>query len=242
MNKCRADALAFARSLEQAVVSSTDQAQLFVIPPYPYISEVNNVLKDSAVKIGAQNMHWAEHGPWTGEVSASMLVDCGASMVELGHSERRTHFNETDGTVALKVQTAVAHNLFALVCIGDTREQFERGHTRDALQRQIRAALSKIEQPSKQEIAFAYEPVWAIGDGGIPADPEFADQQHQFIKAFVSEEYDADLSVLYGGSVSMTNCLELAAKAHIDGLFIGRAAWEVEGFITIAESVSQARS
>ena len=163
------------------------------------------------MKVGAQNMHWEEQGAWTGEISAAMVKDCGATMVELGHSERRTFFNETDETVALKVKAAVKHGLLALVCIGDTKAEYDAGETAEVLERQTRAALSHVGKAAAGKVIIAYEPVWSIGEGGVPADPDFANEQHKRIKAVTAAEAGAALPVLYGGSVNPQNCCALAA-------------------------------
>lgn len=237
MNKLRADAVGFANTLKASAIASTALARTFVLPPFPYIAEVAGILKDTRVKVGAQNMHWEEQGAWTGEISAPMVKDCGAAMVELGHSERRTFFNETDETVALKVRAAVKHGLLALVCIGDTKAEYDAGQTAGILERQTRAALSQVGKTAVGKVILAYEPVWSIGEGGIPADPDFANEQHKRIKTVTSAEAGSALPVLYGGSVNPQNCCALARQSHIDGLFIGRAAWNAAGFIGIVEAV-----
>ena len=237
MNKLRADAVGFANTLKASAIANTASAQTFVLPPFPYIAEVADILKDTRVKVGAQNMHWEEQGAWTGEISAPMVKDCGATMVELGHSERRTFFNETDETVALKVKAAVKHGLLALVCIGDTKAEYDAGQTAEVLERQTRAALSHVGKSAAGKVILAYEPVWSIGEGGVPADPDFANEQHKRIKAVTAAETGAALPVLYGGSVNPQNCCALARQSHIDGLFIGRAAWNAAGFIGIVEAV-----
>jgi len=237
MNKLRADALGFATTLRDSAIANTPLAQTFVLPPFPYIAEVADILEDTRVKVGAQNMHWEEQGPWTGEISAPMVKDCGATMVELGHSERRSFFNETDETVALKVKAAVKHGLLALVCIGDTKAEYDAGRTAEVLERQTRAALSQVGKSAAGKVILAYEPVWSIGEGGVPADPEFANEQQRRIKAVTLAETGAALPILYGGSVNRQNCCALARQPHIDGLFIGRAAWNAAGFIGIVEAV-----
>ncbi len=238
MNKLRADALTFANALKASPVSKNADVQPFVIPPFPYIADVANILNCTRVKIGAQNMHWDDEGAWTGEVSAPMIKDCGASMIELGHSERRTFFNETDETVALKVQAALKHGLLALVCIGDTKAEYDTGKTAQALERQTRAALKHVGRAALNSVIFAYEPVWSIGVGGVSADSDFANDQHQSIKAVTAEIVGSPLSVLYGGSVNPQNCCDLVKKSHIDGLFIGRSAWNALGYIGIVEAVT----
>jgi triosephosphate isomerase len=240
MNKLRHDAMAFAAALKNSPAATTALARPFVIPPFPYIAEVAASLAGTTVAIGAQNMHWEDRGAWTGEVSPAMVRDCGASLVELGHSERRSHFNETDETVALKVRAALQHGLTALVCIGDTRSEYETGATADALARQTRFALKHVGREARGRVIIAYEPVWSIGEGGIPADPDFADTQHARLKALTADLAGEPLPILYGGSVKLLNCVELARRPNVDGLFIGRAAWDAAGFIAIIAAVTSA--
>ena len=239
MNKLRADARAYAETLKASAVADTTSAQLFVVPPFPSIADVADILRGTRVKVGAQNMHWEDKGAWTGEVSASMVKDCGAVLVELGHSERRTFFNETDETVALKVRAALANDLLALVCIGDTRAEYETGATADILAKQTRGALKYLGQRAPGRVIIAYEPVWSIGEGGIPADPDFANEQHGKLKALTAELAGEPLPILYGGSVNRENCVALANRSHIDGLFIGRAARDATGYIAIIEAVTK---
>ncbi len=239
MNKTRAEARAFAAALKASPFATTDKAQPFVIPPFPYIAEVAEILAGTRVKVGAQNMHWADNGAWTGEVSPLMVKDCGATLVELGHSERRTYFGETDETVAKKVAAAVKHCLIALVCIGDTRCEYEAGATADVLAKQTRYALRDVGKAAPGSVIIAYEPVWSIGEGGIPADPAFANAQHARLKALTAEIAGQPLPILYGGSVNPQNCCELAAMSDIDGLFIGRSAWDPAGYIGIIDAVTR---
>jgi len=239
MNKLRADARAYAETLRASPVANTTSAHPFVVPPYPYVAEVAQILRGTRVKVGAQNMHWEDKGAWTGEVSPGMVKDCGAVLVELGHSERRTFFNETDETVALKVKAAVAHDLIALVCIGDTRAEYETGATADVLAKQTRFALKFVGEGAAGKVVIAYEPVWSIGEGGIPADPDFANEQHGKLKALTADLVGAPLPILYGGSVNPQNCVALANRSHIDGLFIGRSAWDASGYIGIIGAVTK---
>jgi L-erythrulose 1-phosphate isomerase len=238
MNKLRLEAREFATTLKTSSVANSLEAQLFVIPPFPYIAEVADILMGTQVKIGAQNMHWEDDGAWTGECSPLMLKDCGATMVELGHSERRTYFGETDNTVALKVKAALKHEFLALVCIGETKAEYDAGRTAELLQRQTRIALSHVGKAAPGKVVIAYEPVWSIGDVGIPADPDFANEQHKHIKAVTADITGTALPVVYGGSVNRENCCELAARSDIDGLFIGRSAWDCNGYIGIIEAVT----
>jgi L-erythrulose 1-phosphate isomerase len=237
MNKLRADAHAFADAVKASSIAQSEAVQPFVIPPFPYIADVANRLKDTRFKIGAQNMHWSDAGAWTGEVSPLMIKDCGATLVEIGHSERRTFFNETDETVALKTQAALRHGLTALVCIGDTKAEFDSGKTAEALERQVRGLLKYVAGTAQGNVIIAYEPVWSIGEGGIPATPEFANEQHIRIAVLVKTLTGSNLPILYGGSVNPGNCVALVQQSHIDGLFIGRSAWDAIGYIGIVEAV-----
>ncbi|MEI4487430.1 triose-phosphate isomerase [Frigidibacter sp. MR17.14] len=232
MNKTLAEARAFAAGLAAAPLDP--RIQSFVIPPFTAVREVKQMLADTPAKVGAQNMHWADRGAWTGEVSAPMLVDCGLDIVELGHSERREFFGETDETVGLKTEAAVRHGLIPLICIGETLADRESGRAAEVLEREVRGALSKLSGAQTQaEIWLAYEPVWAIGENGIPATADYADARQAEIIAVAEDVLGRRVPCLYGGSVNTGNCEELIACPHIDGLFIGRSAWDVAGYLDI---------
>jgi triosephosphate isomerase len=239
MHKTREQAHAFARTLKASAFSTSDLARLFIIPPMPYVEGMAGIMKDTKVMVGVQNIHWADQGAWTGEVSAPMAKEIGATLAEIGHSERRQHFNETDDGVARKTAAAVRNGLLALVCVGDTRAEYDAGAAGDALARQTRFALRDVGKDALGHVVIAYEPVWSIGEGGIPADPDFANQQHARIKEVTADILGEALPVLYGGSVNPQNCCELAAKPDIDGLFIGRSAWDANGFIGIIDAVTK---
>ena len=238
MNKTLAEARTFAEGLAGADIVNDPRLQCFVIPPFTSIREVKSMLRDSAVKVGAQNMHWAEAGAWTGEISPLMLVDCGMDVVELGHSERREFFGETDETVGLKVEASVRHGMIPLICIGETLADRESGRADEVLAAEVRGALGKLSPEQKAApILLAYEPVWAIGENGIPAKADYADARHAEIIKVAEDMLGRRVPCLYGGSVNPGNCAELAACAHIDGLFIGRSAWNVSGYLDILARV-----
>ena len=240
MNKTLAEARLFAAGLLGADAAHDGRIQRFVIPPFTAVREVKAALADSAVKVGAQNMHWANEGAWTGEISPLMLRDCNLDMVELGHSERRAFFGETDETVGKKVQAAVAHKLIPLICIGETLDERQSGQASAVLEKQVRGALSLLTNEQRQaEILLAYEPVWAIGEHGIPATSDYADARQAEIIALASDMLGRRIACLYGGSVNAENCCELIACPHIDGLFIGRSAWNVQGYLDILARCSQ---
>lgn len=236
MNKTLAEAQAFARGLTRVL---DPRIQSFVIPPFTAVREVKAMLADTTVKVGAQNMHWADAGAWTGEISAPMLRDCNLDMVELGHSERREFFGETDETVGLKVESAVRHGLVPLICIGETLAQREDGRAAQVLEMQVRGAFAKLTEAQKSApILLAYEPVWAIGANGIPATSDYADARQAEIIAVAHAVLGRRIPCLYGGSVNPDNCAELISCPHIDGLFIGRSAWNVAGYLDILARVA----
>ncbi|MEJ1118270.1 triose-phosphate isomerase [Phyllobacterium sp. CCNWLW109] len=241
MNKTLAEALAFAEALAAADETRDQRFQRFVIPPFTAVREVKAALKDTSVKVGAQNMHWDDAGAWTGEISPLMLKDCNLDLVELGHSERREFFGETDRTVGLKVAAAVRHGLTPLICIGESLAQREAGEADAVLAAQVQAALALLEgEARKQPVLLAYEPIWAIGVNGIPATSEYADERHGKIAAVARAVLGTAVPVLYGGSVNPENCAELIACPNIDGLFIGRSAWAAEGYLDILQRVAKA--
>ena len=240
MNKSLAEAAAFCEAVRPSPFSQSTAAQLFVIPPFTALARVAEALKDTRILVGAQNAHWEDAGAWTGEISVPQVKDAGGRIIEIGHSERRTFFNERDETVALKTAAAVRHGLTALVCVGDTREEYEAGQTAAALKRQVEAAVSRIDWAGDADVVIAYEPVWSIGEGGTPADPGFADERQAEIKTLTAALTGRSLPVLYGGSVNPGNCVELAGRPNIDGLFIGRSAWNPAGYLGIVEAVTAA--
>ncbi|MER8881283.1 triose-phosphate isomerase [Mesorhizobium sp. M0678] len=241
MNKTLAEAMAFAEALAEFVPGFDERIQPFVIPPFTAIREVKKALSPTRIKVGAQNMHWADAGAWTGEISPVMLKDCGLDMVELGHSERREHFGETDKAVGLKTAAAVKHGLVPLICVGETLAQRDSGQAAAVLALQVHGALQFLEGAAKAAtILFAYEPVWAIGDKGVPASSDYADRQQALIKKIARDLLPVVPPVLYGGSVNPQNAAELVGQPNIDGLFIGRSAWQADGYIDILKRASAA--
>ncbi|ASY59738.1 triose-phosphate isomerase [Sinorhizobium sp. CCBAU 05631] len=241
MNKTLSQATAFAEGLAAADAERDQRIQRFVMPPFTAAREVKDRLRETSVQVGAQNMHWDDAGAWTGEISPLMLKDCGLDLVELGHSERRQHFGETDRTVGLKTAAAVRHGLVPLICIGETLTEREAGEADAVLQRQVEGAFALLEGDARREpVLLAYEPVWAIGVNGIPATADYADARHRRIAEVAAAALGVAVPVLYGGSVNPQNCEELIAQPHIDGLFIGRSAWEVGGYLDILKRVAGA--
>ncbi len=239
MNKTSAEADAFASALAARMENLEPAIQPFVIPPFPYISQVANQLSDYRIKLGGQNMCWQDAGAYTGEISPLMLKDCGASLVEIGHSERRALFAETDERVNLKVLAALKHGLQPVVCIGDTQEEKLWGVSVESVVRQVKIALFQVPKAQATKVILAYEPVWAIGEHGSVASPEEAEAVHAAIRSALLQLYCEETAnkmvIVYGGSVNQENAASLLAKTNIDGLFVGRAAWQVEGFCRLLD-------
>lgn len=237
MNKDAASAASWGAAVEQAVERSDGRIQPFVIPPFPYLSQMAQTINADAIKLGAQNMCWQDSGAFTGEVSPLMLKDCGVSIVEIGHSERRAMFGETDKTVNLKVLAALKHGLTPLVCVGDTAEEKMWGVSVESVVRQVKIALYDVPLDKVANVVLAYEPVWAIGEGGTPATKEEAEKVHCAIRDALVECYGQEVAdnvvLLYGGSVNLTNASELLDQANIDGVFVGRTAWNAEGYVEL---------
>lgn len=244
MNKEFGSAEAWASAIHPLTENISSMVQPFVIPPFPYLKYVSEYFSNTPVKIGAQNMCWAEEGAFTGEVSPLMVRDCGASIVEIGHSERRAMFGETDSTVNLKVRSALANDLIPLVCVGDTANEKEWGVSVESVIRQVKIALYQVPENRLNEVIIAYEPVWAIGENGVPATKQEAENIHSAIRVAITKSYGQQVAeqmvLLYGGSVNLSNAAELLQQKNIDGLFVGRTAWEATGFaelISIADSI-----
>jgi triosephosphate isomerase len=241
MNKTVEEALAFAHRLAATDAERDTRVQRFVIPAFTAVREFKRLLAETSVKVGAQNMHWEDAGAWTGEISPLMLKDCQLDIVELGHSERREHFGETDETVGLKVSASIRHGLTPLICIGETLQERQEGRADAVLRRQVEAAFRGVDTAAGEaSILLAYEPVWAIGAKGIPATADYASERHGKIAEVAKSILGRAVPVLYGGSVNPENCEELITEAHIDGLFVGRSAWCVDGYLDILRRVSAA--
>jgi triosephosphate isomerase len=238
MNKTRAEGRAYAEALQAVPDLQQLPMQLFVLPPFTALAEVAASLAGSGVLVGAQNCHWASAGAWTGEISAPQIAECGAALVELGHSERRAHFGETDVAINAKVKAVLAAGLRPLVCVGETAEERALDAATVTVARQARMALAGVAAADLDRVLLAYEPVWAIGEGGTPASPDYADAIHGALKNAVMDLHGRSVPVLYGGSVNAANALALAGQPEIDGLFVGRAAWTVEGLLGLARAIT----
>ena len=240
MTKTRVEAEAFAEAL-RASEDVPSQVQVFVLPPFPLVEAVARILSASPVRVGAQNLHWADSGPVTGEVSAPMLAEMGATIAEIGHSERRQLFGETDDHVRMKVAAAQRHGLTPVVCVGEPWSVRASGQAVPHVTASVRAALADARPDA--ELWIAYEPVWAIGEHGDPATPEQAEEIHAAIRATCVDVLGAAgtrIPLLYGGSVTADNAAGYLSAPSVDGLFVGRAAWTVQGLLDIVRVAAAA--
>jgi len=212
---------------------SREEIELFIIPSYTALEAAAREVNQGFVKLGAQNMCWEDEGQFTGEISPVMLKELGIELVMIGHSERRHVFGETDYVVNRKIKAGLAHGFTTLLCVGETKQQKEFGISAEILKTQLKIGLNGVELEHLSDIWIAYEPVWSIGVNGIPASAAYAEQMHKIIKRTIVEIWGktaAQIPVLYGGSVNSGNANQLIAQPSIDGLFVGRSAWDADAF------------
>ena len=213
--------------------------EVIIAPPFTNLLASINALKGSSIKVAAQNMHFAESGAYTGEVSAAMLKSIGVETVILGHSERRAYFNESDDLLAKKVDTALAHDMRVIFCFGEELKDRKSGNENSVVESQIKKALFHLPEAAWSQIVLAYEPVWAIGTGET-ATPDQAQDMHAFIRKTLANAYAQSLadsvSILYGGSVKSSNAEEIFSKTDVDGGLIGGAALDAEHFTAIVNA------
>jgi triosephosphate isomerase (TIM) len=220
-------------------VSSADRVDVGICPPFTALSAMVDSTRGSRVAVYAQNMHQADSGAFTGEVSAPMLTELDVAGVLLGHSERRELFGETDKSLALKVPAALKAGLEVILCVGETESERENGDTERKLRHQVQEDLARIELDRLGEIVIAYEPIWAIGTGKV-ATPEQAQEAIAFVRALVADrspEQATRTRILYGGSVKADNAAELLALPDIDGALVGGASLDAESFGAIVAAV-----
>jgi triosephosphate isomerase (TIM) len=208
---------------------------MVVFPTYIHITQVHELLQDTSIVLGAQNLYVGESGAFTGEVSGAMLADAGCHYVLVGHSERRAIFGEDSAMVASKFQSALDARLHPILCVGETLKQRERGETEKILHDQIIAVINKAGISAFRQAVIAYEPVWAIGTG-LTATPDQAQAAHMYIRRLLAE-HDVDIAptirILYGGSLKADNAPQLFAMPDIDGGLIGGASLEASSFLAI---------
>ena len=239
MNFTPAEATAFINEVKPLVAGKTD-CDIVFCAPYVTIAAAQKAAEGSNISIGAENVHFEDHGAFTGEVSARMLTECGVKYVIIGHSERRQYFGETDTTVNLRVKAALAAGMTVILCLGEVKEQRLSGITREIVSMQTKLDLAGVTAEEMKRVIIAYEPVWAIGTG-LTATPEQADETCGQIRDVLAEIYGKEVAeattIQYGGSMNDKNAAELLAKENVDGGLIGGASLVAAKFNAIVSAV-----
>lgn len=237
--------LVAARQLAGALRNSldaSDDVHVAVCPPFVALDALYGILHGSGIHLGAQNMHSADSGAFTGEVSAGMLRSVGCRYVILGHSERRAFFGETDEDVHAKAVQAIAHRLIPIVCVGERLEERDAGREEEVVGSQLRGALTDVQLSGASDVVVAYEPVWAIGTGRT-ASPEQAQAMHAFIRRELTALFGADtaagVDILYGGSMKPDNAHELLTQPDVNGGLIGGASLSAASFLAIVAAAGR---
>jgi triosephosphate isomerase len=236
MYKTIREALDFVQAFKPLVVGST-HCEIVLAPPFTAIKAVADRVEGSNIAVGAQNTaSEIGPGPFTGEVSATMIKEAGARYVIIGHSERRQLYGETDESVNRKIRAALSAELLPIVCVGEKLEERDLGHAEKVVETQIAHALHNLTADDASRIIVAYEPVWAIGTGRT-ATPEVAEQMHAFIRSQIQAMFGhgvaSEMRILYGGSVKADNIAALMSEADIDGALVGGASLEADSFARI---------
>lgn len=226
MNKDPAESRSLVRELLSLIGEVRDR-EIILIPPFTSLAIVAEHIRNTKVKLGAQNMHWEKSGAYTGEISGLFLRSLGCEYVVIGHSERRHVMGETDEIVNKKLKTALEIGLISIFCVGETEHEREQGRTREVIARQLAMGLKDIES-EVHKLVFAYEPVWAIGTGKT-ATPKQAAEVHEFIRTQVKKK----CTILYGGSVKPDNVDALMAEQEIEGVLVGGASLKPDSFARI---------
>ena len=218
------------------------KADVVICTPYTDLATAVEMTKGTNIHVGAENVHWAEKGAFTGEVSANMLVELGVEYVIIGHSERRQYFGETDQTVNARVKAALSKGLKPIICVGELLEEREAGKTEEVVVRQTTEAFKDIDKSELENIVIAYEPVWAIGTGKT-ATADQAEEVCAQIRKVIGEVYGEAVAeavtVQYGGSMNAKNCEELLSKKDVDGGLIGGASLKAPDFAVIVNAATK---
>ena len=242
MYKTRDEVIAFTSAIYHKL-PSLDLVENVICAPALYLRDLVKVQAED-FRVGAQNMHFAEEGAFTGEISGKMLKAIDVEYVIIGHSERRAMFNETDESVNKKLHAAFNYGLTPILCVGELLEHREGGQTEQVIKAQVEVDLAGLTSEQVKQLVIAYEPIWAIGTGKT-ATPEIADETCGFIRSLIAKMYDAEtaeaIRIQYGGSVKTSNIAELMAKPNIDGALIGGASLDPENFIYFCEVAKGAK-
>lgn len=243
MHQTPAETVAFLDNLLNEIGKISSDRRLFVIPSFTSLSVASEHPAHKRLWIGAQTMHWADKGAFTGEVAPGMLAALGIDLVLLGHAERRAHAGETDELINRKVHAALRHGLRVLLCVGETAAERGFGVGEETVIRQLKIALHGVPADKVGRVMVAYEPVWSIGEGGMPATTEEALPVVRLLRQRLRLTFQCSdaVPVLYGGSINAQNAASFAALPDLDGLFVGRSAWTSAGFAAVLKEATQVR-
>ena len=243
MNLLPKDVDLFAQKFIGLFASNEDMSDVGFAPTFTSIMSAVQTMSKRGIMIGAQNAHWLDNGAHTGEISVPMLKDANIDFVILGHSERRQFYGETDENVSKRALAVLRQGLKAVVCVGETKEQFQAGETKNVVKTQLSSSLNEIPLDFLQNLIIAYEPVWAIGTG-LAATPEIASQVHSEIRSFVVQKWGnaaANLPLLYGGSTTPDNVERLVSDNNINGALVGGASLKPEVFAELVKKGRKAK-
>ncbi len=224
-------------------IEAIEGVEMALAPAFTVLRDVGVALKNSPVRLAAQNLHFAAQGAYTGEISPLMLRDVGCSYVIVGHSERRQYFHEDDALINKKLAAAFEQKLIAILCVGETLQERHAGATERVLERQVRADLRELDRQTLSQLVMAYEPIWAIGTGET-ASPADAEQGARFLRELIRDRYGSQVAqsirILYGGSVKPENVEELISQPNIDGALVGGASLDPQQFAQIIKAAARA--
>jgi triosephosphate isomerase len=230
MHKTQGEALAFLQGFMGQLSETPEEREVVLCVPFTALSALSKNLHGSRVRLGAQNIHWADEGAFTGEVSGSMLDELGVRYVIVGHSERRQYFGETDETVNQRLLAAQRYGFIPILCVGETKEQRDAGETEAIISKQLSQDLVDVDQSN---LVIAYEPIWAIGTG----DTCEAGEANRVIGEIRKQLTNQNVPIQYGGSVKPGNIDEIMAQPEIDGALVGGASLQPESFSRIVNYV-----
>lgn len=242
MNTTLSTGVALAKAVADDVRAKHPAVDVAVCPPSPYLLAVRDAISGSGVWLGAQNVHHAPPGAFTGEIAIPMLQDCGCEWVILGHSERRQFFGDTDAVINQKVQATLAAKLNVIFCVGELLAERQAGQTEKVLETQMTGGLAGVTSESIPQLVIAYEPVWAIGTG-VTATPDQAEAAHAFLRGWLAKRFSSTLAetvrIQYGGSVKPDNAKELLSQPNVDGALVGGASLKADQFLPIIHAAAE---
>jgi len=241
MHKTPSEGVHAAKALRVKLIN-VSTVDVVICPPATGLVPIHAILRESNIKIGAQNLYWEDEGAFTGEISAPMLRDAGCDYVIVGHSERRHVFGESDDQLNKKVKKAMSAGLKVIFCVGETLAERNNGEMQTVVKKQIQLGLDGLTPAGSRDLVIAYEPVWAIGTG-VTASPTQAEEMHGFVRHLLAKQFDettaSQIQIQYGGSVKPANADELLSQENIDGALVGGASLDPESFTAIVKAAEK---